>query len=94
MGGVSDPCVSVCSCGCLSRGAGEWERAARLCGVAAALREVIGVPPLPNWREEWERELGAARAALGEAAFAAVWTEGQALPLDTAIEYALKEAQR
>jgi hypothetical protein len=60
--------------------------------VAAALREAIGAPPPLSRREEAERELGAARAALGEEAFAAAWTEGQALPLDQAIEYALGDS--
>jgi non-specific serine/threonine protein kinase len=68
----------------------EWERAARLWGVAA-LREAIGAPPAPNRREEWERELGAARAALGEEAFAASWAEGRAMALEQAIAYALAE---
>jgi len=68
----------------------EWERAARLWGAAAVLRDTIGAPAAPHWREDWERELGATRAALGEAAFAASWAEGQALPLEDAIAYALE----
>jgi hypothetical protein len=63
----------------------------QLCGAAAALREALGAPLAPNRREEWERELGAARAALGEAAFAAAWAEGQALPLEDAITLALQD---
>jgi hypothetical protein len=31
------------------------------------------------------------RAALGETAFAAAWAEGQALSLDEAVAYALKD---
>jgi hypothetical protein len=30
------------------------------------------------------------RAALGDDAFAAAWAEGRAMPLDTAVEYALE----
>jgi predicted ATPase len=68
----------------------EWERAVRLWGAAAALRETIGAPRSPLWRAEWERDLGAARAALGEEAFAAAWAAGRALPLEEAVAYALE----
>jgi tetratricopeptide (TPR) repeat protein len=70
----------------------EWERAARLWGVAATLRDAIGAPHPLNRREEWERELGAARAELGEAAFAAAWAEGQSMSLEEAVRYALEAA--
>jgi tetratricopeptide (TPR) repeat protein len=69
----------------------EWERAARLLGAAAALRDAIGAPPAPHRREEGERELDAARAALGEESFAASWAEGRAMPLEQAVAYALEE---
>jgi predicted ATPase/DNA-binding SARP family transcriptional activator/class 3 adenylate cyclase len=68
----------------------EWERAVRLWGAAAALRDAIGAPRSPLWRAEWERDLGATRAALGEEAFAAVWAAGRALPLEEAVAYALE----
>ena len=35
--------------------------------------------------------LAAARAALGEEAFARAWAEGQAMTLDQAVEYALQD---
>ena len=61
---------------------GDAVRAARLCGVAAALREAIGVP-LPSFgRAAFDRTKAAARAALGEADFAAVWAAGAALSLE------------
>jgi hypothetical protein len=68
-----------------------WERAARLWGAAAALRDAISIPVEPNRREVWERDLGAARAALGEEAFAAAWAQGGAMTLEQAIAYALAE---
>jgi hypothetical protein len=40
---------------------------------------------------EYERTVAEGRATLGEAAFAAAWSEGRALALDEAIELALKE---
>jgi hypothetical protein len=69
------------------------ERAARLWGAAAALREAIGAPLPPSEREKYEREVGAARAALGEEAFASAWAEGEAMTLEQAIAYALEDEQ-
>ena len=58
--------------------AGQAERAARLCGAAEALRETIGAP-VPRHRGQYERAIAAARATLGEQAFAAAWAAGRAL---------------
>ncbi len=68
-------------------------RAARLWGAAQALREAIGAPLPPNDQEEYEGDVAAARAILGEAEFAAVWEEGRALTLEQAIEYALSQVE-
>jgi hypothetical protein len=38
------------------------------------------------------RHVGAARAALGEAAFAAAWAEGRAMTWEQGIRYALEKA--
>jgi predicted ATPase/DNA-binding XRE family transcriptional regulator len=65
---------------------GRMERAARLCGAAAALREDKGWPLPPAKRAEHDRTVAAAHAALGEAAFTAAWARGHALPLEEAIE--------
>jgi non-specific serine/threonine protein kinase len=70
---------------------GQVERGARLFGAAEALREVIGALAPPNEREEVAAELSAARAALGEEAFAAAWREGRALPLEEIVALALEE---
>jgi tetratricopeptide (TPR) repeat protein len=70
----------------------EWERAARLLGAAAALREAIGTPlPLVD-RAAIEDATTPTRAALGEASFAAAWAAGQALSLEEAIAEADGEA--
>jgi hypothetical protein len=61
------------------------ERAARLCGAAAALREYMGWPLPPAKRAEHERSVAAARKALGEEVFAATWARGHALPLEETI---------
>ena len=64
---------------------GRMERAARLCGTVAALREDRGWPLPPAKRAEHDRTVAAARGALGEEAFEAVWARGHALPLDEAL---------
>ncbi len=65
---------------------GRPERAARLCGAAAALREELGTRfSLTARRAEHDRTVAAARAALGEDAFESAWAKGHALPLEEAI---------
>ncbi len=61
------------------------ERAARLLGAAAAMRETGGLPVEPTFRIAHERAVAAARAALGEEALAAGWAAGAALPLPAAV---------
>jgi len=68
---------------------GEPARAARLLGAAEALAEAIALTLEPNERAEFARDTEAARAELGEAAFAAAWQEGRICPLDEAIADAL-----
>jgi predicted ATPase/DNA-binding CsgD family transcriptional regulator len=68
------------------------ERAARLFGAAAALREASGLPVDPAHRAAHGRDIAAARAALGEDAFAAGWATGAALPLPVAVAEATASA--
>jgi len=70
---------------------GRMERAARLCGAAAALREDRGWPLPPAKRAEHDLTVAAAREALGEDAFAAAWARGYELPLREASEDLLKQ---
>jgi hypothetical protein len=59
-------------------------------GAAEALFE----PPLPlppPRRVLHDQTVAAARAALGEEAFAAAWTEGRAMSLDQAVAAALQQ---
>jgi predicted ATPase/transcriptional regulator with XRE-family HTH domain len=65
------------------------ERAAQLWGAAERLRQSIGCRSAPASRATYERALAAARAQLGDDAFAAAWAAGQALTLEQAIAYAL-----
>jgi predicted ATPase/DNA-binding CsgD family transcriptional regulator len=63
--------------------------AARLYGAAHEERERYGRPIPPVFREEVERDMAVAKNALGEAAFAADWAAGRALPIAQAIDEAL-----
>jgi hypothetical protein len=70
---------------------GQAARAARLLAAAASLRERLGTPLPPIERPEFERSVAAARTALGEPAFAAAWSAGQAMPVEQAVCVALEE---
>jgi predicted ATPase/class 3 adenylate cyclase len=71
--------------------AGQGERAARLLGAASALRETLGAPQPPQEQVEVEQAVAAARAALGEEAWAAAYAAGRALSREQAIAEALIE---
>jgi hypothetical protein len=73
---------------------GKPERTARLCGAAEALRDILCLPLGPVDRAEYERNVAAARAALGKEAFVAAWAEGRAMTLEQAVAYALNEGKR
>lgn len=76
----------------LARVAQDPERAARLCGAAAALRDAIDAPRPPAERSDYERRLNGLRTQLGEVAFAAAWNQGRAMTVEEAIEYAITVA--
>jgi class 3 adenylate cyclase/tetratricopeptide (TPR) repeat protein len=65
------------------------ERALRLAGFAAALRESIGAPLPPAEQERVNRMIAPAREALQENTATAAWEAGQTLELEQAIELAL-----
>ncbi len=67
------------------------ERMARLCGAAAALRELAGTPMMSFEQAEYEAEIEAGRAASPAEAWDAAWASGRALNTDEAIAYALEE---
>jgi tetratricopeptide (TPR) repeat protein len=65
-------------------------QAALLWGAAERLREEIGAPLKPNDRLRAERQVAAARTALGDdAAFDLAWQEGRAMNLERIVRYAL-----
>jgi len=64
---------------------GELTWAARLWGSAEVLNEAIGAPRSPFDRISYERAVAAARAQLGEKAFAAAWAEGRTMTPEQAL---------
>ena len=64
---------------------GHPRRAARLAGAGERLIDDSGEVLEPLTREACERNLGIARADLGEATFAEIWAAGYRLPVATAI---------
>ncbi len=71
---------------------GQYNRAARLFGAAEALREAVGASARTIYREEYERRVATARAALGPESFRAAWTAGRAMTMEGAIAHALAES--
>ncbi|MGH7537766.1 MAG: protein kinase domain-containing protein, partial [Gemmatimonadales bacterium] len=67
---------------------GDAERAARLLGAAANLREEAGAAPLPLEREAMDRLAVSVRATIGPAAYVAAFQSGQALSLTQALDLA------
>ncbi len=77
------------ACGAL----GQLERAARIFGAAAALREAVGAPVPPAARAAYDRALQAVRLQLeaasgGDDAFAVAWGRGRNMALDEAVDEA------
>jgi hypothetical protein len=70
----------------LALATGLPQRAARLLGAADALLDAEGLHRhAMDHRAEYERRIAAARAALGEEAFAGAWSEGRTMTLDQAV---------
>jgi hypothetical protein len=65
----------------------QLERAARLLGAAETLRQATGAPLSPGERVRYDRDVSAVRAGLGEAACAAAWAMGKALPLEQVLAH-------
>jgi predicted ATPase/DNA-binding XRE family transcriptional regulator len=72
----------------------ELERAARLWGAAEAIletTEVLTSPHVPD-RSRHQRQVADARARLEAEAWQKAWTQGRAMTLEQAVEYALEGA--
>jgi tetratricopeptide (TPR) repeat protein len=71
---------------------GQPERAARLFGAAQAFRDQLETPLIPIEQADYDRNLAAVRAVLGDKPFSAAWHEGQAMlvqGLEQVVEYAM-----
>jgi predicted ATPase/DNA-binding CsgD family transcriptional regulator len=68
----------------------SMEQIARLSGLTARLIERSGKLLDPNDQAEYDHNVAAARARLGEEAFTAAWNEGNALTLEDALALALE----
>jgi predicted ATPase len=68
----------------------EAERALRLAGAAAALRQNIGAPLKPAEQIKLEAALETPRQVLSRTACHTAWSEGLAMPVEQAIEEVLK----
>lgn len=71
---------------------GHYVQAARLCTMAATLREQAQTPLPPAEREAFDHTVATAKEALGEPTFVQEWTTGSALTHDEAVAYALSDA--
>ena len=74
---------------CAAAAQSHSDRALRLAGAAAALRQKIGAPLTPGEKTKLEDNLKCARPGLNETSTTAAWLEGWELPVERAIEEAL-----
>jgi predicted ATPase/serine/threonine protein kinase len=77
-------------CACSAATELQAERSLRLAGAAAALRQNIGAPLTPVEQIKLETILDPARQALSNTASAIAWLEGWSMPVDKAVEEALR----
>ncbi len=66
------------------------EQALRLAGAAASLRQQLGAPLAPTQQSKLERSLEVARRALSNADGLTAWMEGWAMPVELAVQEALR----
>jgi predicted ATPase len=68
---------------------GRFERALRLAAAASAMREEFSAPLSPDDETKLQQTLKSIRTRLGETASRLIWTEGQTMSAEKAIQYAL-----
>jgi non-specific serine/threonine protein kinase len=84
-----DQTQSLLTAAATAAGLALAEDAVRLAGACAAHQEALGVSQPPDFRERDGRALDRARNALAGDARDTAWSEGRALPLGQAVEYAI-----
>ena len=81
-------CLEALGAGMVGMRGGQ-EQALHLLGAADVLRQAIGAPLQPSYREEFDRSVAAARDGLGEEAFETAWAKGQAMSMEESVKYLL-----
>ena len=76
----------------LAHSVGRYEDATRLYAAAASQRERLALARPPRSERRWRDAVTATREVLGDAAYAAAWSEGLGWKLDEAIGHALTAA--
>jgi predicted ATPase/DNA-binding SARP family transcriptional activator/predicted negative regulator of RcsB-dependent stress response len=84
-GGILGSLVGIAT---LAQASGQSAQSARLYGAAMHQGERLGTPLPPNVQADHDTRLRALRAALGESEFERLWSEGAALSLEQAIDFA------
>ena len=77
------------SIACAVAGQGHWDRALRVAGAAAGIRQRFRFPLAASAKVNLDRGLQTAHQFLTTSAAATAWMEGWSMPLEKAIEYAL-----
>jgi tetratricopeptide (TPR) repeat protein len=77
---------------CSAAAQSQPERSLRMAGAAAALRKSVGAPLTPGEQTKLEQSLEPARQQLTRTTGGTAWLEGWVMPVDAAIEEALKPA--
>lgn len=91
VGDLRDIALALDGWASLAGAEGRWERALRLAGTVAALRESTGSAAPPAERAWLDRCLASAQAVIGEREAAAAWAAGRAMAPEQAVAYALEE---
>jgi predicted ATPase/class 3 adenylate cyclase len=91
MGHRWEPIICLEGLAAATLSAGDPARSTALYGAASAQRDAIMEPLPPPERPGHDQAVAAARAVLGDEAFAAAWAEGRAMTLEQAVAYALDE---
>ena len=70
----------------LSAADGDHDRAARMFGLAASIREEISNPIRPSSRSRYEQSVEIVKISLGRERFEQAWAEGECLPIEQALQ--------
>ncbi len=77
------------SIACAAASQGNWDRALRVAGAAAGIRQRFRFPLAASAMLNLDRSLAPAYRSLTTSAAAAAWMEGWSMPVERAIEYAV-----